>query len=73
MPKDEKPRSEPEIIPADKVEWRKARGEPRTRVFADARGTERVYVARLGPLGAILAVLAMGILAAVMSQPNLSG
>jgi len=31
-----------------------------------AHGTERVYVARLGPLGGILAILTTGILAAVV-------
>jgi hypothetical protein len=66
MPQGEKPRSEPEIIPPDHAERRKAQGTPRTRVFIDARGTERVYVAKLGPLGIILAVLTTGILSAVM-------
>lgn len=36
------------------------------RVSIDAHGTERVYVAKLGPLGIILAVLTTGILLAVM-------
>ena len=52
MPRAEKPRSEPEIIPPDHAE----RGTPRARV----------YVARLGPLGVILTILATSILAAVM-------
>ena len=66
MPQGEKPRPEPELIPPDHVEPRTAQGTPRTRVFIDARGIERVYVAKLGPLGIILAVLTTGILSAVM-------
>ena len=66
MTQGEKPRSEPEIIPPDRAERRMAPGTPRTRVFIDAQGTERVYVAKLGPLGIILAVLTTGILSAVM-------
>ncbi len=58
MPQGEKPRSEPEIIPPDHAE----RGAPRARAFTD----ERVYVARIGPLGVILTIMAMGMLAAVM-------
>jgi hypothetical protein len=56
MPQGEKPRSEPEIIPPDHAGRRTAQGTPRTRV----------YVARLGPLGIILAVLTTGVLSAVM-------
>jgi hypothetical protein len=66
MPQGEKPRSEPEIIPPDHAERRTTQGRPRTRVFIDTQGTERVYVAKLGPLGIILAVLTTGILSAVM-------
>jgi hypothetical protein len=62
MPQGEKPRSEPEIIPPDHAK----RGTPRARAFTDAHGTERIYVARLGPLGVILTILATSILAAVM-------
>ncbi len=62
MPKGEKPRSEPEIIPPDHAR----RGTRGSGVFIDAQGTERVYVARLGPLGVILAILTTGILAAVV-------
>ena len=62
----EKPRSEPEIIPPDHAGRRTAQGTLRTRVFIDMHGTERVYVAKLGPLGIILAVLTTGILSAVI-------
>ncbi len=63
MRQGERPRSEPEIIPPDHPERRTA---PRPRAFIDARGIERLYVAKLGPLAAILAVLTAGILLAVM-------
>ena len=66
MPQSEKPRSEQEIIPPDQAERRTAQGTARTRVFINTHGTERVYVARPGSLGVILAVLTTGILSAVM-------
>ena len=66
MPQSEKPRSDPEIIPKDHADRRTAQGTPRTRLFIDAHGTERIYVTKLGPLGVILAVLTTGILSAVM-------
>ena len=36
------------------------------RIFIDKRGTERVYIAKPGPLGIILVTLVTGILSAVM-------
>jgi len=62
MPQGDKPRSEPEIIPPDHA----GRDTRRARVFVDAHGGERVYVARLNPLGFILAVLITAVLLAVM-------
>lgn len=62
MPQGEKPRSEPEIIPPDRA----GRGTRRSRVFLDTRGTERIYVARMGPLGVVLAMLMVGIMLAVL-------
>jgi hypothetical protein len=62
MPHGGTPRSEPEIIPPD-CDPRDARRE---RVFVDERGTERVYVARIGPLGVILVVLVTAILSGVL-------
>ena len=62
MPHDDKPRSEPEIIPPDRT----ARGSHRTRTFSDAYGAERIHVVRIGPLGTILVVLITAILLAVM-------
>ncbi len=64
MPQGEKPRSEPEIIPPNRAG--PTRSKPRARVFTDTRGTERVYVARIGPLAIILGILTAGVLAAVM-------
>jgi hypothetical protein len=62
MPQGDKPRSEPEIIPPDNA----GRDAHQRRVFANARGDERVYVARLGPLGFIIVVLITAILSAVL-------
>jgi hypothetical protein len=42
------------------------RSTPRARVFFDIRGTERVYIARPGPLGLILVILVTAILSAVL-------
>jgi hypothetical protein len=70
--KPERPRVEPEIIPPDRS------GGPDDRGFAGrgpgwpppysttARGTHRVYISRIGPLGFALLILVIGLLAAVM-------
>jgi hypothetical protein len=62
----EEPRSEPEIIPPDRAERQTAQSAPRMRIFVDTHGTERVYMAKLRPLGFILMMLTMGILSAVI-------
>jgi hypothetical protein len=62
MPHPETPRSEPEIIPPD----RDPRDPRRDGVFVNEPGTQRVYVARIGPLGVILVVLVTAILLAVL-------
>jgi hypothetical protein len=62
MPQADEPHPEPEIIPPDHA----GPDKRRTGVFVDARGTERVYIARLHPLGFILVVLIVAILSAVM-------
>jgi hypothetical protein len=59
----ELPRAEPEILPPD-------RGRSGGRSWppygdAQARGTHRIYVTRIGPFGFALAMLAVGLLAAV--------
>ncbi len=62
MPQGDEPKSEPEIIPPGRTTGY----EHRTRTFTGAHGTERVYVARIGPVGTILIVLITAILIAVM-------
>ncbi len=64
MSQGEKPRSEPEIIPPDRAEG--TRGRPRAHIFTNTRGTERVYITRIGPLGIILGILTAGVLTAVI-------
>ena len=63
-PQGEKP--EPEIIPPEQTGGQTAQDAQRMRIFANTRGTEHFYVARLRPLGVILVVLTMGILLAVV-------
>ena len=58
MPQSDKPRSEPEIIPPDHT----GHDTHRAQTF----GTERIYVAKPGPLGFILVVLITGVLTAVL-------
>jgi len=62
-PRGERPRVEPEIIPPHRD-----RGRPAWRQsgFTDMGGTQRIYVARLGPVGGILLVLLIAVLAAVL-------
>jgi len=57
VPGAEHPRSEPEIIPP---------GDPRLRAEDTFPGTQRIYVARLGPFGLTMVVLAVAFLAAVI-------
>jgi hypothetical protein len=64
-PQGDEPRSEPEIIPPDQAERRTAPSAPQMRISVDRHGTERVYVAKLRPLGFILMLLTIGILSAV--------
>ena len=64
MGESEKPRSEPEIMPDEA--GHEAQGKPRVRVFVDRRGTERVYIVKPSPLGAILITLITAILSAVL-------
>jgi hypothetical protein len=60
-PQSEEPRSEPEIIPPGGAE----RGRARMHFYIDAR-IGRAYIARHGPLGAILTVLIVGLLSTLM-------
>jgi hypothetical protein len=63
----EQPRTEPEIIPpgqtgrwSDQSSWQPARGP---FGFGQARGTQRIYVARLGPFGFAVLMLVFALLA----------
>jgi hypothetical protein len=60
----ERPRVEPEIIPPDRggrqSNWRQPLW--RTDGFTQTRGTHRIYVARLGPFGLALLLLAIAAL-----------
>lgn len=62
-PRAERPGVEPEIIPPDRARgrapWRQGR-------FTNVEGTQRIYVARLGPFGGVLLVLLIVVLAAVL-------
>ncbi len=54
-PQGEKPRSEPEIIlPGEALK------SSRMRTFVHSHGTQRIYIAKIGPLGIILVALTMG-------------
>src|SRR5215216_4807345 len=61
----DEPRSPSETIPSDHAE-RTAHGTSRMRIFIDAHGTKRVYIAKLGPLGTILVVLTICLLSVAM-------
>jgi hypothetical protein len=59
----ERPRVEPEIIPPD----RSGRGDEWPPPYGySARGTQRIYVRRIGPIGFALLLLVVGLLAGVM-------
>jgi len=63
----ERPRAEPEIIPPD----RGGRGSDWNRpwrggAFNETRGMHRVYVARLGPFGIALLMLAIAAIVAIV-------
>ncbi len=62
VPGGEKPRHEPEIIPPGAAG---ARWDPSPR-WSSARGTQRIYVAKIGPFGFLLMALAVAALAALV-------
>jgi hypothetical protein len=66
MPREEKARAEPEIIPPDRDDRQSRPGTARIRLFVAGDGTHRIYVARLGPPGIPLLALMIGILFAIM-------
>lgn len=62
MPKGDKPRPEPEIIPPGEA----TRDFHRTRVFVDVHDADRIYATKLGPFGFVLVVLITALLLAVL-------
>jgi len=67
----ERPRVEPEIIPPDRAgrpsDGRRPAGQPVWGPYGSgqARGGQRIYVTRIGPLGFALLMLVVALLAAV--------
>ena len=62
----ERPRAEPEIIPpngSSKDPWKRGRDGRAART--PFNGVHRVYVARIGPFGMAMAMLSVGLLAAL--------
>jgi hypothetical protein len=64
VPGAEQPRAEPEIIPPGDADVRGRWRRPQTSF--DGRSTQRIYVARLGPFGFAVLVLALAVLAALV-------
>lgn len=64
----ERPRAEPEIIPPERSgrgsDW--GRSPWREGAFSQTRGTNRIYVARLGPFGVALLMLAVAAIVAIV-------
>jgi hypothetical protein len=63
----EKPRVEPEILPPDRTgrqsDWRRP---PWRDPFGEARGTQRIFVTRVGPFGIALLLLGIAAVAAII-------
>jgi hypothetical protein len=63
----ERPRFEPEILPPDRSGRTGRGGEGGWPPYGDGvRGTQRIYVGRIGPFGFALLMLAVGLFAAVL-------
>jgi len=62
----ERPRAEPEIIPPDRGGRGHQAGWPPAYGYTQMRGTQRVYVGRIGPFGVVLIMLIVGLFAAVL-------
>ncbi len=64
----ERPRVEPEIIPPDRnargPDW--SRSPWRADAYGQTRGTQRIYLARLGPFGVALLMLAIAAIVAIV-------
>jgi hypothetical protein len=63
VPETSRPRAEPEIIPPGEADLHSRRG---ARAAFEGRGTQRIYVARVGPFGFAMAALAVALLAAAV-------
>jgi len=61
----EHPRQEPEIIPPDRDSSGSSAWPP-PHEFSENRGSRRVYVTRIGPLGFALLMLMVGLFAGVL-------
>jgi len=59
VPDANRPRVEPEIIPP-------GRADPRSRRTASSDGTQRIYVAQVGPFGFAMVALAVAIVLALV-------
>lgn len=53
----ERPRSEPEIIPPDRVAEDELRRAARHAAYEEVGGYQRIYVGRIGPFGMMLVAL----------------
>jgi hypothetical protein len=62
----ERPRAEPEIIPPDRIEEEELRRAARLAAYERAGSYQRIYVARIGPLGMFLLALLAGALVIVL-------
>ena len=63
----ERPRQEPEIIPPDRSRGGRDWRQPAWRPYGwSESGSHRVYVARVGPFGVAMLMLAFAILGAVI-------
>jgi hypothetical protein len=63
---EEKPRTEPEIIPPSRDDRQSRLYTARIRMFVNDDGFRQIYFARLGPLGILLIALMIAILFAIM-------
>ena len=63
VPGPEQPRVEPEIIPPGEGDVRPRRGG--SHMQFEGRGTQRIYVARLGPFGFAMVTLVAALIAAL--------
>lgn len=66
VPGSDRPRVEPEIIPPGDPRARSAYGSGDARTWRSADGTQRVYVARVGPFGFAMVALAAALIAALV-------